>query len=87
MIIEHVAVYRIDWFEYERGWGQTPDGYSLHLNQADALKYIDQYWASQPDRLNGMAPDFYVAPHDPHVVKVDYAVYDTLVKAFCLRVY
>lgn len=39
------------WKEKERGWGERPDGYSLHLNDADRLAYIAEYWQSMPDTV------------------------------------
>jgi len=38
------------WEESERGWGVRPDGYSLHLNDIDAKRYLDAYWADMPDK-------------------------------------
>ena len=55
-------VIKVPWVEYERGWGQRPDGYSLHLNVSDAHNFINEYWAKQPPREGGMAPDEYSAP-------------------------
>lgn len=37
------------WEESEHGWGVRPDGYSLHLTDADRLAYIESYWAGMPD--------------------------------------
>lgn len=38
-----------EWLESERGWGQRPDGYTLHLTMEDCKKYRDEYWSKQPD--------------------------------------
>ena len=46
------------WLESERGWGTRPDGYSLHLTEADRKQFIDAYWADMPDT----APDEYSRP-------------------------
>lgn len=43
----HVA-YLITWTESERGWGQRPDGASLHLTQDDAKVYLKEYWDRMP---------------------------------------
>lgn len=51
---EYVA-YLITWTESERGWGQRPDGASLHMTQDDAKTYLDSYWKSMPDEV----PDEY----------------------------
>jgi hypothetical protein len=55
-----------EWLETERGWGQRPDGYSLHLTLRDMKKYIQEYWDSMPDRgPGGEAPDEYSRPCGP----------------------
>jgi hypothetical protein len=36
------------WEESEAGWGQRPDGFSLHLTQEDAKKYVEQHNAGLP---------------------------------------
>lgn len=61
------AVYAVQWTEYEAGWGNRPDGLTLHRNLETAKKYISDYWAKQPD---GPAPDEYSAPSDPKLMEV-----------------
>lgn len=46
------------WFESERGWGQRPDGWSLHRNRDELDAYVKAYWDSMPL----VAPDEYSAP-------------------------
>lgn len=66
------TAYRIDWIEYERGWGTRPDGSTLHKDRAAAEQYIRDYWARMPDRgPNGEIPDEYSAPGEPYLVTVD----------------
>ena len=64
------TVVRVDWTEYERGWGQRPDGYSLHASVKDAKDYIKTYWDTMPDRSKGV-PDEYSAPGEPYAVDVE----------------
>jgi O-acetyl-ADP-ribose deacetylase (regulator of RNase III) len=60
------------WTESEAGWGQRPDGASLHLNKGDYTKYVDEYWKTMPDEV----PNEYSRPNDnPSVVKVSYDLY------------
>lgn len=33
------AVYYINWTEYESGWGQRPDGVSIHRSQTEAFRF------------------------------------------------
>lgn len=61
------AVYAIDWIEYERGWGQRPDGTSLHKSLDVAKKYIEETWSRRPD---GEAPECYSKPGDPYLKEV-----------------
>lgn len=63
-----LGAYRIDWTEYERGWGQRPDGSTLHLTKEDADAYIKEYWDGMPDRSLGV-PDEYSAPGTPRFVE------------------
>lgn len=46
------------WEESERGWGTRPDGFSLHLTEADLQAFIERYWACMPDSV----PDEYSRP-------------------------
>ncbi len=46
------------WSEYERGWGNRPDGYSLHLSAKDLKEFVAEYWARMPDGV----PSEYSAP-------------------------
>jgi hypothetical protein len=43
------------WLERERGWGQRPDGYSLHLSETDRKTYLKEYWDKMPKQV----PDEY----------------------------
>lgn len=61
-----------EWLESGRGWGQRPDGASLHLSRADCDEYIKEYWATMPDD----PPDEYERPAgEPTVIDVDHQVY------------
>lgn len=42
--------------EYERGWGQRPDGYRIFNSEAEADAFIKAAYA---DRV-GYAPDYYI---------------------------
>jgi hypothetical protein len=52
----------------ERGWGQRPDGYSLHLTESDRKQYIKDYWDKMPDEVQ----DEYSRPEgSPERIDVD----------------
>lgn len=58
------------WTERERGWGQRPDGFTLHLSMADRDAYVVGYnaqWNSEPK-----VPDSYThADGNPYLVDDD----------------
>jgi len=57
------------WEESERGWGVRPDGYSIHLTDADRHAYINKYWDSMP---KSFVPDEYSRPSGtPYVAEVN----------------
>lgn len=67
------TVYLQYWRESEGGWGQRPDGWSLHLTMEDHARYLA--WCQQLERdLHRRYPtvDDYVRPHgDVIPVEVD----------------
>lgn len=65
------------WEESERGWGTRPDGYSLHLSEADKNAFIKTYWDGMPDE----APDEYSRPDGtPYWCAVNEEVYKEIEK-------
>lgn len=63
------------WEESERGWGCRPDGYSLHLTDADRKAFINSYWEEMPDS----EPDEYSRPDGkPYEVEVDDKIFKSL---------
>lgn len=69
-------VYLYAWTEYERGWGNRPDGASLHLTIEDGKKFVKDYWDSMPDEVQ----DEYSAPNQdiPIQVMVSEEVFKTI---------
>ena len=49
------------WEESERGWGERPDGYSVHKSEEDRVQFIDEYWARMKVAYKGV-PDEYERP-------------------------
>lgn len=48
------------WYESERGWGQRPDGCSLHLTEKHRVAYCKKYWDDEKKRnTSGEVPDEY----------------------------
>lgn len=46
------------WTESERGWGQRPDGCTIHLSKEDYKAYVKEYW----DRMPNTVQDEYSRP-------------------------
>jgi hypothetical protein len=70
----------VHWTESESGWGQRPDGISLHANKEDADQYVKEYWDRMPPRdENGRPPDVYVRPESARtLIMVDNKLYDEI---------
>lgn len=47
-----------EWIESERGWGQRPDGVSLHVSRQELESFIANHWEGQPDET----PEIYSRP-------------------------
>lgn len=52
------SIFYMPWIEFERGWGQSPDGCSLHTAPADFSKFVSERELNRPDH----APDVYETP-------------------------
>lgn len=67
------VVVRQEWMESERGWGQKPYGYSLHLTEPDRKAFIEDHWKDWPDEV----PDWYYGPDwsSPKPFEVDEKTY------------
>lgn len=63
------------WMEAEKGWGNRPDGYSLHKDEAARAAYVKATWGSRP-RDN--VPDEYSYPSGQYDGEVDEATYRTV---------
>lgn len=68
------------WTESEAGWGQRPDGASLHLNKEDYKKFVQEYWDDMPDET----PHEYSRPNDNlNAVRVSSDLYKKLKGSGC----
>lgn len=65
-------VYKLEWTEYERGWGQRSDGYqlcsTLELANGQITEHIEREKKKNP---SGVAPDCYSSPGRPQEIEVD----------------
>lgn len=69
------AAVRVDWTEYERGWGSRPDGTSLHRDMETAIAFIRERTAHH---TQAVAPDEYSAPGEPRIVEVSETMHEHL---------
>lgn len=66
------------WEESECGWGSRPDGYSIHLTEADRVAYLK---AESDSRHDEVVPDEYSRPDGtPYLAEIDKKVYLKLKK-------
>ena len=64
-----LAVYRVDFTEYERGWGNRPDNFTLSLTKEIALKHKREY-------ETGGNSEIYQRGSEPILVEVNQELYD-----------
>ncbi len=71
-------VFKQDWLESEKGWGQRPDGCSLHFTEEDGKEFIKEYW----DRMPEETPDEYSHPYGELIpIKVSNETYQEILKS------
>jgi hypothetical protein len=63
-----------NWYESERGWGQKPDGFTLHLTEEDRSAYVADFERRQ--NVTRHAPDYYNYPTTVELIEVSQAVFD-----------
>lgn len=60
-----------NWTETERGWGQRPDGYTVHLSLEDCRKYRADFMENQRSTLGEEVPDEYTFPSgEPYLASI-----------------
>lgn len=74
-------VYCIQFTEYERGWGNRPDGWTLHKDLQSAQDYARDYNAKHNNKQT--VPDAYTVPSEPYPVLLTDADYQHI---FCIEV-
>jgi len=60
-----VSLYCIEWTEYERGWGQRPDGKSYYDTEEAAMKAYNKAFEGRTNSV----PDDYTNPSKPFLVE------------------
>lgn len=66
------------WEESERGWGVRPDGFTMHLTEADRAAFVQAYWDRMPDEV----PYEYSRPSgSPYLAQVSQEIYDKVAKS------
>ena len=67
----------LPWTEYERSWGQRPDGVSVHFSLGDMHKYFDEFKVLQEKNYGKEAP------HEYSITDLNHAYRATLIKEEC----
>jgi hypothetical protein len=70
------------WIESEAGWGQRPDGITVHLDTESCKKYVEKYWENEKKRNpSGKTPECYSREDGRPIVKsVGEKIYQRLVE-------
>lgn len=70
------------WTESEAGWGQRPDGYSIHLSKEDYKKFVENHWKFLKELYGESTPHEYDRPdNNLEVVKVSYKFFKKIEKS------
>lgn len=73
---EKYHAFRIEWVEYEAGWGQRHCHYTYHLTHDEAVAAIKEYNKQEAKRNpGGRVPTCYIAPSVPQVVEIPKEIY------------
>lgn len=73
------TVYAWEWTERERGWGQRPDGISIHVSDAAARDYLNEGIKKEMAVYKGLVPPEYSRPNGTVTpLKVSLALWDEL---------
>jgi hypothetical protein len=84
-------VVRQEWIESERGWGQRPDGFTIHLTDEDRQKYCQKFMDDQDRYFKSSGesgiPECYSKPGGSDLIDVDSKTYRKLVAARKKRQY
>lgn len=67
-------LFAMSWTEYERGWGQRPDGYTFHASVEEFDRFLKDFYARLPQQV----PDEYSKPDasTPFVLMVSESLYN-----------
>jgi len=75
-----------NWEESERGWGTRPDGFTLHLTEADHKQFVINYLAKQKEYFDealgpGITPSEYTRTYgSPKQITVNDITYQALAR-------
>ena len=64
------TIYIQHWTESERGWGQRPDGISIHASVVDRDAFINEYTAKVNNKTS-VPDDYSFASGNPKVAQID----------------
>ena len=71
----------LKWMQYDRGWGPSFFGVSLHLTHTDALKFEGDYISRHHPK--SYVPDVYEQSSSETLVEVTDELYEEIKKSVC----
>lgn len=71
MKVTRYEAFQIDWTESESGWGQRPDGSSLHATEEDARSFINEYYEKLRKHYGDRTPNEYSFPSTINRVEIN----------------
>lgn len=72
------------WEESEAGWGTRQDGWSFHKDMDARNRYVDDYWAKQPDVVQD---EYSREDGDPATVRVSEELYKEVMEKGSVRLW
>jgi hypothetical protein len=68
------ALYAIKWTEYERGWGQRPDGTTFFASKEHGSEFLDGFYHARISEQG--VPDEYDSPSDMFLSEVSQKLHE-----------
>lgn len=74
------TVFIQNWTERERGWGQRPDGFTIHLSKEHHKNYVSYYMKTY-NNADSVPDEYTTTDGDPIEIEVDSELYGRIKRA------
>lgn len=71
------------WLESELGWGERPDGCSLHLTEEDRKLFCKEYWDYIHRTYTKMPYEYSREDGHPKLIDIDHELYVQIKQSNC----